>query len=65
MMTLSKQAFTAQNMIRGAGIVAATLLIAACSGSPTPNYYTLANKVTPLPSSKVKVIEVLPVGLPD
>lgn len=65
MMTLSKQAFTAQKMIRGAGIVAATLLIAACSGSPTPNYYTLANKVTPLPSSRVKVIEVLPVGLPD
>ena len=65
MMTLSKQAFTAQKMIRGAGIVTATLLIAACSGSPTPNYYTLANKVTPLPSSNVKVIEVLPVGLPD
>ncbi|MFI8033241.1 membrane integrity-associated transporter subunit PqiC [Acinetobacter sp. ABJ_C3_5] len=65
MMTLSKQAFTAQKTIRGAGIVAATLLIAACSGSPTPNYYTLANKVTPLPSSRVKVIEVLPVGLPD
>jgi len=63
--TTLKKAFTAQDAIRCAGICATTLLIAACSSSPTPNYYTLANKVTPLPSSKVKVIEVLPVGLPD
>ncbi|WP_343580596.1 PqiC family protein [Acinetobacter sp.] len=65
MMTIFNKAFTAQGAIRGAGICATTLMIAACSGSPTPNYYTLANKVTPLPNSKVKVIEVLPVGLPD
>lgn len=65
MMTIFNKAFTAQGAIRGAGICATTLVIAACSGSPTPNYYTLANKVTPLPNSKVKVIEVLPVGLPD
>lgn len=65
MMTILKKAFTAQDAIRCAGICGTTLLIAACSGSPTPNYYTLANKVTPLPGSKVKVIEVLPVGLPD
>lgn len=65
MMTIFNKAFTAQPAIRGAGICATTLVIAACSGSPTPNYYTLANKVTPLPNSKVKVIEVLPVGLPD
>lgn len=65
MMTIFNKAFTAQHAIRGAGICATTLVIAACSGSPTPNYYTLANKVTPLPNSKVKVIEVLPVGLPD
>ncbi|OEC90851.1 membrane integrity-associated transporter subunit PqiC [Acinetobacter sp. YK3] len=63
--TKLKKAFTAQDAIRCAGICAMTLLIAACSSSPTLNYYTLANKVTPLPSSKVKVIEVLPVGLPD
>lgn len=65
MMTIFNKVFTAQHAIRGAGICATTLVIAACSGSPTPNYYTLANKVTPLPNSKVKVIEVLPVGLPD
>lgn len=65
MMTIFNKAFTAQHAIRGAGICATTLVIAACSGSPTPNYYTLANKVKPLPNSKVKVIEVLPVGLPD
>lgn len=46
-------------------ILSLALLLGACSSSPTPNYYTLATQVTPLPSSKVKVIEVLPVGLPD
>lgn len=42
----------------------AALLVAACA-SPVPNYYTLTPSVSALPESRVKVIEVLPVGLPD
>ncbi|WP_151980181.1 PqiC family protein [Acinetobacter guerrae] len=41
------------------------VLVSACSSSPTPNYYTLQSKVTPIVNSGVRVIEVLPVGLPD
>ena len=37
----------------------------ACSSSPTPSYYSLNPTVTPLASSNVRVIEVMPVGLPD
>ena len=47
------------------GILLLPLLLSACSGSPTPNYYSLTPQVTPLVSSSVRVIEVLPVGLPD
>lgn len=39
--------------------------LTACSSSPTPNYYTLTPKTTPLVSSNIKLIEVMPVGLPD
>lgn len=45
--------------------VALPWLLSACSSSPTPNYYTLSPQVTPLASSNVRVIEVLPVALPD
>ncbi|ENU23108.1 hypothetical protein F993_02256 [Acinetobacter proteolyticus] len=46
-------------------LLSMALLLGACSSTPTPNYYTLATKVSPLANSKVRVIEVLPVGLPD
>ncbi|OTG83648.1 PqiC family protein [Acinetobacter sp. ANC 4648] len=40
--------------------------LTACSSSPTPNYYTLTPKITPLISAtNIRMIEVLPVGLPD
>lgn len=45
--------------------ISASVLIGACSTSSTPNYYTLASTVKALPSGAVRVIEVLPVGLPD
>jgi len=47
------------------GIVLLTTGLVACSHSVTPNYYTLTPKVVPLVSSNIRVIEILPVGLPD
>jgi uncharacterized lipoprotein YmbA len=41
------------------------LLIGACSSSPTPKYYTLTTMVKPSQSNAIRVIEVMPVGLPD
>ncbi len=41
------------------------LTLVACSSTSVPNYYTLTPTVTPLANGSVKVIEVLPVGLPD
>lgn len=48
----------------GLGIVV-SLMLAACSTSSTPNYYTLISSSVAMPSSTLRVIEVLPVGLPD
>ena len=48
----------------GSGVLTA-IAMTACSSSPTPNYYTLTPKVTPVSNSTVQVIEVLPVGIPD
>ncbi|ENX42939.1 PqiC family protein [Acinetobacter sp. NIPH 2100] len=62
---IAKSSLDARQLISSVSILSAALLLTACSGSPTPNYYTLATKVSPLASSKVRVIEVLPVGLPD
>lgn len=45
--------------------MSSSAFIGACSVSSTPNYYTLASTVKALPSSAMRVIEVLPVGLPD
>ena len=45
--------------------VGVSLLLGACSLSSTPNYYTLASSVVAMPSNALRVIEVLPVGLPD
>lgn len=39
--------------------------LAACSATPVPNYYTLTPTVSPLVNAGVKVIEVLPVSVPD
>ncbi len=49
----------------GYGLLLAVVGLAGCSSSPTPNYYALTPTVKPLLSSNVRVIEVLPVGLPD
>lgn len=57
-----KPLFTVSSKI---SLLSMALLLGACSSTPTPNYYTLATKVSPLANSKVRVIEVLPVGLPD
>ena len=43
----------------------ASLLLGACSMSSTPNYYTLASGGGAIPSNALRMIEVLPVGLPD
>ncbi|MBC9230595.1 membrane integrity-associated transporter subunit PqiC [bacterium SPL81] len=60
-----KKSFFNENVNVNTGLVLMTLMLSACSSSTTPNYYTLAPKVTPIVSSNVRVIEVLPVGLPD
>ncbi|WP_213694926.1 membrane integrity-associated transporter subunit PqiC, partial [Acinetobacter baumannii] len=49
----------------GSGVLLTAIAMTACSSSPTPNYYTLTPKVTPVSNSTVQVIEVLPVGIPD
>lgn len=45
--------------------VGSILLMGACSSSPTPNYYTLTTMVKPVQGNAIRVIEVMPVGLPD
>ncbi len=48
------------------GLSLLLLGLTACSSSTTPNYYTLAPKIVPLVNStNIRVIEVMPVGLPD
>lgn len=39
--------------------------ITGCTTSVSPNYYTLAPRVLPMQDAKLRVIEVLPVNLPD
>jgi len=41
------------------------LLLGGCSLSSTPNYYTLSTTTKLTPSAALRVIEVLPVSLPD
>lgn len=60
-----KKSFFNEKVNVNTGLVLMTVMLSACSSSTTPNYYTLAPKVTPIVSSNVRVIEVLPVGLPD
>ncbi|WP_335951252.1 PqiC family protein [Acinetobacter beijerinckii] len=60
-----KKSFFNEKVIVNTGLVSLTIMLSACSSSTTPNYYTLVPKVTPIVSSNVRVIEVLPVGLPD
>lgn len=48
-----------------AACLGSSLLLGACSFSPSPSYYSLASNFKSLPSEKVRVIELLPVGLPD
>lgn len=60
-----KKSFFNEKVIVNSGLVLMTIILSACSSSTTPNYYTLVPKVTPIVSSNVRVIEVLPVGLPD
>lgn len=43
-----------------------SLILAGCSSSNTPNYYSLTPQIAPVvQSNQVRVIEVLPVGLSD
>lgn len=39
--------------------------LTGCYRSVSPNFYTLTPKITPLISSNIKLIEVIPVGLPE
>lgn len=55
----------AATWLLGGSMVLTAVVITACSSSPTPNYYTISPKVTPSVNSSIRVIEVLPVGLPD
>ncbi|GAC1377192.1 MAG: PqiC family protein [Aquirhabdus sp.] len=45
--------------------IGVSLLLGACSTSSTPNYYTLISSVVAMPSNALRVIEVMPVGLPE
>lgn len=62
---LSFQLPKAAKWLLGSGLFLTAVAMTACSSSPTPNYYTMSPKVTPVTSSTVQVIEVLPVGIPD
>lgn len=53
------------DLYRAGSVVGISTLLAACSSTPVPRYYTLTPTVTPLSTTPIKVIEVLPVGLPD
>lgn len=55
----------AAKWLLGSGLFLTAVAMTACSSSPTPNYYTISPKITPAVSSSIRVIEVLPVGLPD
>lgn len=46
----------------GVGVL---LLVSGCSRSVDPNFYSLTPKMTPLLSSNVKLIQVMPVTLPE
>lgn len=65
MKTIAQASHTAALKLRFIGILSAVVFLSACSSSPVPNYYSLTTQVSPLANSKVTVIEVLPVGLPD
>ena len=45
--------------------ISASLVLGACSSSSPPNYYTLISSSVVMPSHSLRVIEVLPIGLPD
>ena len=51
----------------GLGLSIIALFVSGCSSSPTPNFYSLSSKILPSvsPDQKIKMIEVLPVGLSD
>ncbi|MDE2419745.1 MAG: membrane integrity-associated transporter subunit PqiC [Gammaproteobacteria bacterium] len=62
---MSKMIKTFRPFVYCTGISSA-LLLSACSSSPTPNYYTLTTMIKqPVQTNVVRVIEVLPVDLPD
>lgn len=41
------------------------MILTGCASSVNPNYYTLAPKVTPIQGTPLRIIEILPIGLPD
>lgn len=53
-------------LVAYSAVIGGMVFISACSSSPTPNYYTLTTMmVKPVQTNAVRVIEVLPVDLPD
>ncbi|AOA59527.1 PqiC family protein [Acinetobacter larvae] len=52
-------------MMRFTTMIAAVFALSACSSAPVVNYYALNTQGAVLTDSKVRVIEVLPVSLPD
>lgn len=55
-----------QLLLRSGLIMATVAALSACSGaSKSPNYYTLSSQSTALNTQALRVIEVMPVGLPD
>ena len=55
----------AQTVQVGITSIALGILLGGCSLSSTPNYYTLSTATKLTPSAALRVIEVLPVSLPD
>lgn len=58
LLTLSKNVKTVLLSVFIAGLT-------GCTTSVAPNYYTLAPRVVPTQETRVRVIEILPVNLPD
>lgn len=46
-------------------LIGLTTMLAACHRSIPSNFYTLTPKISPLVNSNIKLIEVVPVGLPE
>lgn len=50
---------------RSGMLLGIVMALSACSSSQSPNYYTLSPQVAAVNTKTLRVIEVMPVGLPD